>query len=317
MDIHQLETFLAVAQEKGFSRAAARLHRTQPAVSQVIRRLESDLGEPLFERSSRDGALTAAGQLLRDYAQRMVKLREEAAGAIRELKSLERGRLQIGANEYTCLYLLGVLDRFRRQCPQIGVTVRRALASKIPEEVAARGVEIGILSFRPAGAELKAITVYTDELAFVVNPKHPLAGERKVAIEDLGAESFVAHNVASPLRRQVIAAFARHNTPLNMSVELPSLEAIKRFVAMGNGVALVPGLTVERELASGELVKVPVEELRFERRLRLVHARRSTLSHAAVAFLKVVRSLAAERGWPFEFRQERPGEAVRGRQEGD
>jgi DNA-binding transcriptional LysR family regulator len=307
MDIGQLETFLAVAEEKGFSRAAARLHRTQPAVSQVIRKLEDDLGEVLFERSSRDGTLTAAGEVLRDYADRIMKLRSEASSAIQELKTLERGRLQLAANEYTCLYLLRVLDQFKQLYPQVGVTVQRSLASKIPEDVLQRTVEIGILSFHPEGDHFKSIAVYTDELAFVVSPKHPIAREKRVAIEDLGAENFIAHNVPSPLRRQVIAAFARHKTPLNMGVELPSLEAIKRFVTMGNGVALVPGLTVERELASGELVRVSVEALRFERHLRLVHRKGATLSHAAIAFLNVVRSLALEHGWPFEFRVERPG----------
>ncbi len=103
MDIHQLETFLAVADENGFSRAAQRLHRTQPAVSQVIRKLEGDLGEVLFERSARDGTLTAAGEVLRDYARRMLALRTEAATAMEELKSLDRGRLLIAANEFTCL----------------------------------------------------------------------------------------------------------------------------------------------------------------------------------------------------------------------
>jgi len=91
-----------------------------------------------------------------------------------------------------------------------------------------------------------------------------------------------------------------------MGVELPSLEAVKRFVAMGNGVALVPGLSVSRELASGELVKVPVEALRLQRHLRLVHRKQANLSHAALAFLKVVRSLSMERGLPYEFRVERP-----------
>ena len=88
MDIHQLETFLAVADEKGFSRAAKRLHRTQPAVSQVVRKLEGDLGEVLFERTARDGTLTAAGEVLRDYARRVVRpvcrelARSEPAGAV-------------------------------------------------------------------------------------------------------------------------------------------------------------------------------------------------------------------------------------------
>ncbi len=305
MDIGQLETFLAVAEERGFSRAAVRLRRTQPAVSQTVRKLESDLGEVLFERSSRDGTLTAAGEVLRDYAIRMLKLKTEAASAIEELKNLERGRLQLAANEYTCLYLLRVLDRFRRLCPQISVTVHRSLATRIPEQVLDRTVEIGILSFSPEGDEFKSIAVYTDELALVVSPLHPLAREKRVAIEDLGAENFIAHNVPSPLRRQVIAAFAKHKTPLNMGVELPSLEAIKRFVAMGNGVALVPGLTAEQEIKSGELVRVPVEALRFERHLRLVHRKQAALSHAAIAFLKVVRSLASDSGWPYEFRVER------------
>jgi DNA-binding transcriptional LysR family regulator len=307
MDIHQLETFLAVADEKGFSRAARRLRRTQPAISQVVRKLEADLGEVLFERHARDGTLTAAGEVLREYARRMLALRAEAASAMEELKSLDRGRLLIAANEYTCLYLLPILHRFHRLCPQIAVSIQRSLASRIPDDVLERTVEIGILSFRPEGDLFRSIAVYTDELAFVVNPDHPLAKEKGITLEDLGAESFIAHNVPSPLRRQVVAAFEKHKTPLNMGMELPSLEAVKRFVAMGNGVALVPRLTVDRELLNGELVQVPVEALRFERHLRLVHRKRANLSHAATAFLKVVRSLSLERGSPYEFRVERTG----------
>ncbi len=307
MDIHQLETFLAVVEEKGFSRAAKRLRRTQPAVSQVIRKLESDLGEVLFERSARDGTLTAAGEVLSDYARRMLKLRLEASSAMEELKTLDRGRLMIAANEFTCLYLLPLLDRFRRLSPQISVSIQRALASKIPEDLLQRTAEIGVLSFLPEGDHFKSIVVYTDALVLVVNPNHPLAKEKGIAIKDLGAETFVAHNVASPLRRRVLAAFEKHKTPLNMSVELPSLEAVKRFVTMGNGVALVPGLSVERELAMGELVKVPVEALSFERHLRLLHRKEANLSHAALAFLKVVRAISIERGLPYEFRVERTG----------
>jgi DNA-binding transcriptional LysR family regulator len=303
MDLFQLETFLAVAEERSFSRAAARLHRTQPAVSQVIRKLESDLGEVLFERSSRDGTLTAAGDLLRDYAEKLLGLRHEATSALKDLRSLDRGRLLVAANEYTCLYLLPVLDAFRRLYPHIGVTVQRSLATKIPDELLQRDVELGMLSYRP-DEHFRSIRVYTDELAFVVNPKHRLARKRSLTIRDLGKETFVAHHVPSPLRRKVIEAFAAHKTPLNMDVELPSLEAIKRFVAGGNGVALVPGLTVQPELESGLLVKIPVKELQIERTLRLVHRKRANLSPAALGFLEVIRSLAHDRGAPFQFREE-------------
>jgi DNA-binding transcriptional LysR family regulator len=186
------------------------------------------------------------------------------------------------------------------------VTVQRSLASQIPEQILERAVEFGILSFRPDGARLHAVAVYTDSVTFVVDPKHPLAKQKQVSIRELGAQNFIAHTVASPLRQRVIETFARHQTPLNMGVELPSLEAIKRFVARGNGVALVPGLTVQPELARGELVQVAIPELKIARRLWLVYRSRSKLSRAGAAFLENVRTLALDRGHPFAFRTEHP-----------
>ena len=305
MELNQLETFLAVAEEKSFSRAAVRLHRTQPAVSQVIRKLEASVGETLFDRAARDGSLTAAGVLLHDYALRLMALRREANSSLDELKSLERGRLQLAANEYTCMYLLPAIDRFRHEFPHVSVAVHRMLASHIPDELMLRTFELGMISFRPDPAQFRTIAVYGDSLAFIVGPDHPLAGAERVSINDLGKEVFIAHNVTSPLRRKVIEAFQRYRTPLNMDVELPTIEAIKRFVAMGNGVALVPHLTVARELETGDLVRVPVDELEIKRVLRLVHRRQATLSYAARAFLQTVRTLAKEQGPPFYYQVER------------
>jgi DNA-binding transcriptional LysR family regulator len=305
MELTQLETFLAVAEERSFSRAAQRLNRTQPAVSQVIRKLEASLGETLFDRAARDGSLTAAGVLLRDYALRLLALRREATSALGELKSLERGQLNLAANEYTCMYLLPAIDAFRRAFPHIKVTVHRTLASRIPEELNLRTFEIGVVSFRPDASQFRAIAVYGDSLALIVSPNHPLARAERVSINDLGRQDFIAHHVASPLRRKVIEAFQRYRTPLNMTIELPTIEAIKRFVAMGNGVALVPHLTVAHELETGDLVQVVIEELEIKRVLRLVHRRQATLSYAARAFLKTVRSMAEEKGPPFYYHAER------------
>src|SRR5580698_3811276 len=307
MVLNQLETFLAVAEERSFSRAAVRLHRTQPAVSQVIRKLEEAVGETLFDRAARDGSLTASGVLLRDYALRLLALRREASSALSELKSLERGRLQLAANEYTCMYLLPAIDAFRREAPNVSVTVHRMLASRIPEELALRTFELGVVSFRPDPEQFRTIAVYGDSLDLIVSPQHPLAAAQRVSINDLGSELFVAHNVASPLRRKVIEAFQRYRTPLNMAIELPTIEAIKRFVAMGNGVALVPHLSVARELETGELVRVPVAELEMRRVLRLVHRRQATLSYAAKAFLQTLKNLAKQNGPPFYFHTERAG----------
>jgi DNA-binding transcriptional LysR family regulator len=307
MELHQLETFLAVTEERSFSRAAVRLHRTQPAVSQVIRKLEAAVGETLFDRAARDGSLTAAGVLLRDYALRLLALRREASSALGELKSLESGRLQLAANEYTCMYLLPAIDRYRREFPAITVAVHRMLASHIPDELNLRTFELGMLSFHPDPTHFRSIAVYADTLACIVSPAHPLAGAKRVSISQLGAETFIAHNVASPLRKKVVEAFQRHRTPLKMAIELPTIEAIKRFVAMGNGVALVPHLTVAQELESGDLVRIPVEDLEARRILRLVHRRQTTLSYAARAFLRTIKTLAQEQGPPFYYQVERAG----------
>jgi DNA-binding transcriptional LysR family regulator len=140
-----------------------------------------------------------------------------------------------------------------------------------------------------------------------VSPRHKLASAERLSIKELGGELFVAHNVASPLRRKVIEAFQRYRTPLHMAIELPTIEAIKRFVAMGNGVALVPHLSVARELETGELVRVPVPELDLKRVLRLVYRRQATLSYAARAFLLTLKSLAKEHGPPFYYHAERAG----------
>ncbi len=305
MDLFQLEAFLAVVEERSFSRAASRLHRTQPAVSQIVARLEAELGETLLERSARDGSLTDAGEVLSEYARKMLHLRSEASAALADLRSLHTGRLTLAANEYTCLYLLPVLVAFRQQHPKIKVAVQRSLASRIADEVLQHTVDLGVLSFRPVDPQVHSVVVYRDDLVCIVGPQHPLAAGAQTSIARLGRETFVAHNVPSPLRKKVIETFARHKTPLNMEVELPSLEAIKRFVECGSGVALVPRLTVERELATRALVAVNVPELQTERHLRLVWRKRAALSHAAQAFLAVVEAHSAEIGGQFCYQPDR------------
>jgi DNA-binding transcriptional LysR family regulator len=186
----------------------------------------------------------------------------------------------------------------------IRIAVRRSFASKIPQEIAGRAVELGLLTFRPTDAELKSVIVYRDELAFVVPPQHPLASKKEVSIKQLGTEVFVAHNVPSPYRVKVLETFQKHRTALNMDVELPTIEAIKKFVATGTGVALLPRLSVEPELERGELVTLPIKELSVERKLRIVYRKASPLSHAARALLSITERLASERQGRFMFQKE-------------
>ena len=303
MDLGELEVFLAVAREGRFSRAAEKLFRTQSAVSQTIRKLEEELGEPLFDRSSREGVLTDAGSVLREYAEKLVNLRTDAREALTELREVQRGKLVIAANEFTALYLLPVLGEFRRLHPMIKITVLRSLGSRIGDQVLRHAAEFGVLSYDPQEPLLSSVVVYSDELAFVVPPSHPLARAGEISIKQLGAETFVAHNVPSPYRDKVIDSFRKYKTPLHMDVELPTLQAIKRFVAMGNGVAFVPHISAESELADGELVRIRVRELDFSRKLRLVYRKKANLSHAAQAFLKVAEAYAREKNGNYRFQR--------------
>src|SRR5262245_23384927 len=173
MDLSQLEVFLAVAREGRFSRAAEKLYRTQSAISQTIRKLEEELGEPLFDRSSRDGQLTDAGLVLREYAEKLLNLRGDAQEALVELRELQKGKLVIAANEFTALYLLPVLAEFRRLHPMIRISVHRVLGSRIPDDVLRHSAEFGVLTYDPQEPQLRSIVVYLDELILVVPPHHP------------------------------------------------------------------------------------------------------------------------------------------------
>jgi DNA-binding transcriptional LysR family regulator len=290
MDINQLEVLVTVARERSFSRAAEVLDRTQPAISQAVRRLEIETGEVLFDRSSKDGTLTFAGEVLLDYARQMLNLRQAAQNAVHELRDLKQGKVTITANEHTVFYLLPLINEFRKLHPLIKVEVQRGVASRIPTEILAREVELGVISFTPNDPALRSIPVLTDGLTLITSPKHPFAGKKEVSVKDLGKETFVAHNAPSPYRKKVIDAFEKYKTRLNIGVELPSLEAIKRLVEQGAGIALVPKLTAQSEIESGRLAALNVKELKLERKLNIVYRRNSELSHAAQAFLKLAKN---------------------------
>src|SRR5205809_2624845 len=204
MDIAALKTFLAVAHERSFSRAAAKVHRTQPAVSQAVRRLEADLGEQLFDRSSKTGTLTEAGRMLQNYGQRLVRLAEETESAVRDLRDLRRGRVLIGANEAAVHTLLPLIACFRQRFPDIAADVRRVPARQIAVEVQQGSLDFGALTFHPPQPGLLEVAIGSDELVLLVPPSHALATRRQVTMEEVAAEPVVAHNDPSPARERVL-----------------------------------------------------------------------------------------------------------------
>src|SRR5215469_6948468 len=224
MELYALEVFLTVVAEKSFSRAAQKLYRTQPAISLALQRLEQELGEKLIDRSPKDLTLTDAGRTVLEYATRFVSLRQEMDNSLAELRDHSAGRLTIGANESAALYLLRHLERYRERYPKVKVTVRRSLSSRIPNELLDGNLELGVISYDPSDERLKSKVIYSDSLAFVVSPKHRLARRKTVSIEDLGSETFIAHNVVSPYREVVIRTFRERKVPLGIDVEMPTID---------------------------------------------------------------------------------------------
>ena len=289
MELYPLQVFLTVAAEKSFSRAAERLLRTQPAVSLAVQRLEAELGEKLIDRSAKELLLTDAGRTVLEYARRFESLRQELENSLAELRDNSSGRLVIGANESTTLYLLGHIGNYRRLYPKVKVQIRRSLSSKIPTELIDGNLELGVISYDPGDDRLVSTIIYADSLVFVVSPQHRFADRESVSITELDMETFIAHNVVSPYREVVLREFQRHKVPLNMEVEMPTVETIRKLVQSNQGVAFMPRMCVGPELEQGTLRAVKVNELNVERKIRLVYPARRALSHAAKAFLEVIQ----------------------------
>ncbi len=288
MDLHTLNVFLTVARERSFSIAAEKLFRTQPAVSLAIQRLESAVDEKLLDRSGRHLVLTDAGELVLEYALRFENLSRELERALTELRDKAAGKLAIGANESTTLYLLRHIHQFRELYPKVKVEIRRSLSSTLPATVIRGDLELGAISYEPTDERLASSVIYVDRLCFVVSPRHRLAGREKASIRELGEETFVAHNVTSPYRRLVLEAFQKNRVPLNMDLEMPSVESIRRMVEADEGVAFLPQMCVEDDLRQGRLCEVGVEELQIDRNIRLIYPRRRRLSYATRAFLDLL-----------------------------
>jgi DNA-binding transcriptional LysR family regulator len=288
VDLAVLQVFQTVANERSYSRAAEKLYRTQPAISIAMRKLEEWVGQPLFVKGSGARALTDAGVLLLEYAERMLNLREEARKGLTELRGMERGQVSLGVNESSIHALLPSLEKFRSRFPGIRVRVHRVFSRMIPRELLNHQLDIGVISYLPEERELVAVKFYRDSLALVVWPTHKLAKRRQVDISALGNESFVAHIVESPYRQRVIQMFARHRVALNMDLELPTIESIKRFVEMKRGVAIVPRMCVEGELARDDLRELRIRQMHIQRHLYLVYRQDRPLSAAARGLVETI-----------------------------
>jgi DNA-binding transcriptional LysR family regulator len=291
MDLLQLEHFLAVVDEGTFTRAAERVSRTQPAVSQSIKKLEDEIGGQLFSRDLHDVSLTEAGKALVEYARKMVQTRDEAMRELGSLKALKTGTLNIAAHESAAVYLLpAALRDYVRRFPDIKVGIYRSALSEIPRQVMDREVHVGFVKEEPGFHELKCIEVHSDELILVAAPTHPLTKRQNVHIQDLGSERFVVHHLCSSTEQMILRMFEQYRTPCRIVAELWSFENIKSFVQAEVGMAIVPKITVARELHDRTLSQIPLSELNMPRRTLMIFREQGHTSQATRELIRIIKS---------------------------
>lgn len=294
MELGQLEVFVTVAREGSVSRAGARLHKTQPAVSMAMKRLEESLGEPLLVRSGRGLALTHAGRSLLDYAESMLKLRVEAFETLRGLRGMGQGTLTlVGPDSVVDCVLPPLIRRFHLAQPRIAVQLHTGYSDRIPGEVLRHDYDFGFIAADPVVQGLETHTLQNDALIAVAAPDHPLTRLAPKDLAALCAFPLALHSPRTPMRQKLEAHFRHVGIEPRVAFDLSSFEALKAYVAEGLAVGLLPELTVAGELERGLLKRIPVPGLRISRPIRMVYRGDVLLSSAAQAFLNIVRSETA------------------------
>jgi LysR family transcriptional regulator, low CO2-responsive transcriptional regulator len=293
MDFDQLTTFVEVATLGNFSRAAEKVLRSQPAVSAQIRQLEQEYNEKLFDRTKKSVRLTPAGEVLLQYARRLLALREESLRALADTGGVTRGVLSIGANETTFLYVLpDILAQYRKSYPKVRISVYRNFSHKVLEKVEDGLIDMGVVTIPVKGPALKVVKVFRDPLVWISNAEHPLAKLKTVKTAELAEQELILHKVGS-LRRLMEKELRPFRPQLRVTMELTSTELVKKFVAAGFGISLISRSFVERDVREGMLKILRAETEQSWRELGLVYRQDHSMSQAAEKFIELARERAA------------------------
>jgi LysR family transcriptional regulator, low CO2-responsive transcriptional regulator len=285
MDFDQLETFLEVARHNSFSRAAEKRFRTQPAVSSQIRALEEEVGARLFDRSGGKVALTAAGKVFQRYAEEAIESRRVTLTNIAEMERVPRGEIVVGANEATCLHILPeVFAEFKKQYPDVAVSINRAERGRILESIIDNSVDFGIVSLPVKDSRMTVVPVHRDELVIIAAPGHPLALRKQAKVADAAEYPLLMPKVGRT-RDALDSLFDERKLKPSISMELDSSELLKRFVAAGVGVGFIAASNVADEVRAGTLANIAISDATIRRDLALVFRKDKALSRAALAFI--------------------------------
>jgi DNA-binding transcriptional LysR family regulator len=287
MDFDQLETFIEVARLCSFSRAAEKRFRTQPAISSQIRSLEEEVGARLLDRSGGKVSLTASGKLFLKFAEDSIDARKSAVTAIAETERVPRGEIVVGANEGTCLHVLPeVFAHFKKQYPDVSISINRSDYSKVLEAVTDNSVDFGVVSLPVTDTRLTAVPIHKDELVVIAPPKHPLAKLKAASAADIAQYPLVVPKVGHT-RDALDDLFHRLKLKPRYAMELDSSELLKRFVAADVGVGFISRSHVQEDVKAHVLVAIEFADAHIRRDLALVFRKDKALSRAALAFIDI------------------------------
>jgi DNA-binding transcriptional LysR family regulator len=293
MDFDHFTTFLEIAKSGSFSRAGQKLYRSQPAVSAQIRQLEQEYGEKLFDRVGKSVRLTSAGEALLDYAGQLLKLKNESLHAVADQATAPRGKLTVGANEATCLYVLpNVFAEFHRHYPLVQISIYRNFSRKVLEKIEDGSLDVGIVTLPAKAPSLRTHSIFRDRLMLMVSPSNPLARHRSVQISEIAEQPLILPKTG--FTRQLFDKhFRNYRSRLRITMELPSVGMIKRFVAAGLGVSLISETFARDEVRAGDVKLVAISGVELWRELGLVYRRDRTLPRAAAAFVALLKQHGA------------------------
>lgn len=288
MDFDQLVTFVEVTKQGSFSRAGQKVFRSQPAVSAQIRQLEYEYGEKLFDRVGKAVRLTPAGEVLYEYAQRMLTLRGESLRAVADQRKVPRGTLAVGANEATCLYVLpDAFAHYHELYPKVRISVYRNFSHKILQKIDEGAIDIGIVTLPANTPSLEVQPIFRDRLMLMVSTQHPLAKKSSVRISEVAEFPLIFPKTG--FTRQVLdKLFRPYRSHLQVSMELASVGMIKRFVAANLGASLISVSYAREEVRAGEAKLIPLQGVELWRELGLVYRRDRSLPRAATAFIQLM-----------------------------
>lgn len=292
MDLPQLEMFLAVAEEKSFTRAGERLHVSQSAVSRQVGLLERELGGRLFHREGRRVSLTHAGELLAQAASGLTRQVRDTVEQISAVHGLRKGRLRIAGGMSVCMYILPrVLKRYHRLHPDVDIRVTTGTSQAILPGLRSHEVDLALLTLPVLDRDLEVVPVLREEMVVVTAPRHPLAGRRTVAARELSRYPLILYEQGSRTREAIEKYLEEEGAPFDVVMETENAEIIKAMVGSGIGITVLSHATVAADVRHGRLAFARLSGRRVFRETGWVYRRSDYVPRAVTEMLRVFQEM--------------------------